>query len=197
MTDYAVTKLKENVFNYIPLTFFVEIDISKTKVFAKAMLPFFNSFYALEDNKKKVTRYCEKVEDFLNGGTVPTKSMGALPGIVSDDVKGGSGENPMDEAFIFKHFYNNRRGLIKQHLKEEKEAQDKQLGAIKKNFHRYTMPFCHFTGFNLWLLKPTKLNRGRGIHVINNLTQLKQLISRYCEGWYKPNGAPAIQKPGN
>ena len=26
---------------------------------------------------------------------------------------------------------------------------------------------------NLWLLKPTKLNRGRGIHVINNLTQLK------------------------
>lgn len=51
------------------------------------------------------------------------------------------------------------------------------------------MPFCHFTGFNLWLLKPTKLNRGRGIHVINNLTQLKALIQRYCEGWSKPNGA--------
>jgi hypothetical protein len=65
------------------------------------------------------------------------------------------------------------------------------LGGIKKNFHRYTMPFCHFTGFNLWLLKPTKLNRGRGIHVINNLTQLKALISRYCEGWYKPTGMVA------
>jgi hypothetical protein len=48
------------------------------------------------------------------------------------------------------------------------------------------MPFSHFTGFNLWLLKPTKLNRGRGIHVINNLSQLKQLIQRYCEGWAKP-----------
>lgn len=108
----------------------------------------------------------------------------------SDDLLGGgkkdasNGENPADEAFIFKHFYNNRRGLIKQHIKEEKEAL--QLGGIKKNFYRYTMPFCHFTGFNLWLLKPTKLNRGRGIHVINNLTQLKSLIAKYCEGWYKP-----------
>jgi hypothetical protein len=56
------------------------------------------------------------------------------------------------------------------------------------------MPFCHFTGFNLWLLKPTKLNRGRGIHVINNLTQLKGLIQRYCEGW-KPTGPAAANVP--
>ena len=80
--------------------------------------------------------------------------------------------------------------MIKQHLKEEKDALDNQKGALKKNFFRYTMPFCHFTGFNLWLLKPTKLNRGRGIHVINNLTQLKGLIQRYCEGW-KPTGPTA------
>jgi hypothetical protein len=33
-------------------------------------------------------------------------------------------ESPLDEAFIFKHFYNNRKGLIKQHLKEEKDALD-------------------------------------------------------------------------
>jgi len=101
-------------------------------------------------------------------------------------VPGVAGEDPTDEAFIFKHFYNNKRGLIKQHLKEEKDAKDKQLGNIKKNFFRYTMPFSHFNGFNLWLLKPTKLNRGRGIHVINNLTELKHLISRYCDGWCKP-----------
>jgi len=56
------------------------------------------------------------------------------------------------------------------------------------------MPFCHFTGYNLWLLKPTKLNRGRGIHVVNNLTMLKDLISRYCDGWAKP--APSnVAKP--
>jgi hypothetical protein len=170
LSDYAIQKLKENVFDYIPLTFFVEIDISKTKVFAKAMLPFFNSFYALEDNKKKVTRYFEKVDEFTHGIVPSTKSVSALPAPGEDSNKQGDGGNPCDEAFIFKHFYNNRRGLIKQHLKEEKDAQDKQLGAIKKNFYKYTMPFCHFQGFNLWLLKPTKLNRGRGIHVINNLT---------------------------
>lgn len=49
------------------------------------------------------------------------------------------------------------------------------------------MPFCHFSGHNLWLLKPTKLNRGRGIHVVNNLTMLKNLINKYCEGFQKTN----------
>jgi len=130
MTDYAVGKLRENVFNYIPLTFFVEIDISKTKVFAKAMLPFFNSFYALEDNKKKVMKYYEKLYDYnLNGGgALASKSLGALPGLskAHDEAAIRSmvpqSDNPNEEAFIFKHFYNNRRGLIKQHLKEEKEA---------------------------------------------------------------------------
>ena len=37
----------------------------------------------------------------------------------------GEPTDPNEEAFIFKHFYNNRRGLIKQHIKEEKEALDK------------------------------------------------------------------------
>ena len=79
---YALNRLRENVFNYIPLTFFVEIDISKTKMFAKAMVPFFNSFYALEDNKKKVVRYYEKLEENLTGGA-PTqvKSVGLLPAL--------------------------------------------------------------------------------------------------------------------
>lgn len=55
----------------------------------------------------------------------------------------------------------------------------------KKIDHKYIMPFCHFTGHNLWLLKPTKLNRGRGIHVCNNITILKNLIHKYCEGFKK------------
>ena len=66
LTDYAITKLRENPFNYIPLTFYVEIDTNKSKHFAKIMVPFFNSFYALEDNKKKVMKYYEKLEDYAN-----------------------------------------------------------------------------------------------------------------------------------
>ncbi len=124
LTDYALMRLRENVFNYMPLTFFVEIDASRIKNMAKVMLPFFSSFYALEDNKKKVFKYYEKLEDFNNGGGVSSsmalaKSVGSLGPIdgneqpvQSNQGKLGNAENPNDEAFIFKHFYNNKKGLI-------------------------------------------------------------------------------------
>lgn len=35
----------------------------------------------------------------------------------------------------------------------------------------------------LWLLKPTFLNRGRGIHVFNELDSLTHLISEYQNGY--------------
>lgn len=44
------------------------------------------------------------------------------------------------------------------------------------------MPKCHFDGFNLWILKPTHLNRGRGIHVFRDLETLNHLIKQYCTG---------------
>jgi hypothetical protein len=44
------------------------------------------------------------------------------------------------------------------------------------------MPQCHFDGYNLWLLKPTHLNRGRGIHVFRDLDTLHKLIREYCQG---------------
>lgn len=34
----------------------------------------------------------------------------------------------------------------------------------------------------LWLLKPTGLNRGRGINVFNNLDQLTDLLIEYTSG---------------
>jgi len=48
------------VFDYIPLTYFVEIDIGRATSYGKAMLPFMNAFYCLEDNKKKVIKYYGK-----------------------------------------------------------------------------------------------------------------------------------------
>jgi len=44
------------------------------------------------------------------------------------------------------------------------------------------MPLCHFDSFNLWLLKPTHLNRGRGIHVFRDIDTLNKLIKQYCTG---------------
>lgn len=52
----------------------------------------------------------------------------------------------------------------------------------KRTSTRYSMPLCHFDSYNLWLLKPTHLNRGRGIHVFNDLETLHKLIKQYCQG---------------
>lgn len=47
----------------MPVTFFVEIDIANPKMYSKAMLPFMNSYYALEDIKKKTIKYYVKIEE--------------------------------------------------------------------------------------------------------------------------------------
>lgn len=44
------------------------------------------------------------------------------------------------------------------------------------------MPLCHFDSYNLWILKPTHLNRGRGIHVFRDLDTCHKLIKQYCQG---------------
>ena len=44
------------------------------------------------------------------------------------------------------------------------------------------MPMSHFTGKNVWILKPTSFNRGKGIHVVSDLKKLKKLIKEYSRG---------------
>ena len=41
------------------------------------------------------------------------------------------------------------------------------------------IPRTHYTGSNIWLLKPTQLNRGRGIHLFQTTKQFKALIKQY------------------
>ncbi len=38
-------------------------------------------------------------------------------------------------------------------------------------------------GSYLWMLKPTGLNRGRGIYVFNNLKRLEELLNQYYDGF--------------
>jgi hypothetical protein len=44
------------------------------------------------------------------------------------------------------------------------------------------MPLNHFIGKNVWILKPTSFNRGKGIHVVSDLKKLKKLIKDYSSG---------------
>lgn len=44
------------------------------------------------------------------------------------------------------------------------------------------IPTAHFQGHNIWILKATGFNRGQGIHVFNQLEDLKKLIKEYTDG---------------
>ncbi len=53
-----------------------------------------------------------------------------------------------------------------------------------------TKPTLHSSfirGYNIWLLKPTGLNRGRGIEIFNNLEQFKQYVQEYYDGFTVPD----------
>ena len=73
--------------------------------------------------------------------------------------------------------------------KETEKAESKKSKKLKPfafdragKTKKYTMPLCHFDSYNLWILKPTHLNRGRGIHVFRDLETLKRLIKQYSSG---------------
>ena len=52
----------------------------------------------------------------------------------------------------------------------------------KRTSTKFTLPLCHYQGYNLWLLKPTHLNRGRGIHVFREIDDLLKLMKEYSQG---------------
>jgi phosphoribosylamine-glycine ligase len=56
-------------------------------------------------------------------------------------------------------------------------------------FAKMKVPSSHFQGHNIWILKATGFNRGRGIHVFNKLEELNKLIKEYTDG---ANGEAAI-----
>jgi len=48
--------------------------------------------------------------------------------------------------------------------------------------HKYKLLDSHFAGGNIWILKPTGFNRGRGVSVFDSIERLKKLLKYYSEG---------------
>ena len=48
---------------------------------------------------------------------------------------------------------------------------------IDSIYNKISIPSSHLESNNLWFLKVTKLNRGRGIYVFNSIEQLISLIN--------------------
>ena len=62
------------------------------------------------------------------------------------------------------------------------EAEDTQMPRdFSSKFEQpLLMPVSHFKGKNIWILKPTGLNRGKGIHVCDSVKEVKRLIKQTC-----------------
>ena len=63
---------------------------------------------------------------------------------------------------------------VKQQLKPFRQAFE--------SMERGKVASSHFEGKNMWILKPTSLNRGQGIHVAASYKRVKRLIRDYCRG---------------
>jgi len=128
-------QIHENVFNYIPITFCVELPINRNGSINQVELNQFISFYnVLEANKEKVANIYNEIQA---SPQKPIKEMGRFPVV------------------------NKKK---------------------RNSYMRYRMPISHFVGYNLWVLKPANLNRGKGIHIFQSLHQLNHLLGEYTKG---------------
>jgi len=93
----------------------------------------------------------------------------------NDEVSKINISKKLDHISVTNH-PGSSAGKPSNHTKFKAFNFDKRIGT------KYTMPLCHFDSYNLWLLKPTHLNRGRGIHVFRDLESLHKLIKQYCNG---------------
>jgi Tubulin-tyrosine ligase family len=159
--------LKENVFDLmVPITFYVEInDLDKPQVYNQVMQPFIQFYQALEDARDRVKSIKDAVKDHK-------KQKG-----LNDDGDAGESHGKREKEFLAT--LNNKKDAGSA---TQKITKFKTFNFEKRTHTKYSFPLCHFDGFNMWLLKPTHLNRGRGIHVFRDLDTLHKLIKEYCQG---------------
>ena len=81
------------------------------------MVQFMNAFYALDDIRKRTKKFYDKID-----GTEDKKindddeNLQASQKVDSKDL--------LDDNYIFKHFYQNKILMIRQHKKEEREEKE-------------------------------------------------------------------------
>ena len=93
-----------------------------------------NAFYALDDIKKRTKKFYDKRDGIVDeaGNRIADEE-------VEHYDKGN--KDLLDDNYIFRHFYQNKIGLIKQHKKEEREEKEAYMDAHQTNqrlpaFHR-------------------------------------------------------------
>lgn len=150
----------------MPLQFYIKIDPAKPNAMNNALSSFYSVFNLLEETKSVFT------------------GINATQNLHSDPI--------LDESIL-------NVNLSKANMPMS-NAKSSNLGTKFKTFNfqkrgssfstKLEMPLSHCAGYNFWILKATNLNRGRGIHVFNDLDSLKTLIA---EQWNYSESKPAAK----
>ncbi len=84
-----------------------------------------NAFYALDDIKKRTKKFYDKRDGVVD------EAGNKIIGTVDEEVEHFDRGNKdlLDDNYIFRHFYQNKIGLIKQHKKEEREEKEAYMDA--------------------------------------------------------------------
>jgi len=92
--------------------------------------------------------------------------------------------NEFGEVVNYKEFVKCHKILSK--LKKNYEKKLKEIGfAVNKKLvitEKAELNETHFAGKNIWIFKPTELNRGQGVIVFDTLPKFFELIKEYSKG---------------
>lgn len=94
-------------------------------------------------------------------------------------------ENFKSFCYIFKNikkFISGRKDFKKQKKVFYGNLFCNEINDFKALNTEIKIPESHFTGNNLWLLKPTNLFGGRCIEISDSLDKLEKLIKKFFEG---------------
>jgi len=100
--------------------------------------------------------------------------------------------NDFKENFkSFTYLFNNIKKFVeREKLKNDKKTKKKFYGDLFTNeindFRakntEIKIPDTHYSGYNLWLLKPTDLCGGRCIQISDSLEELEKLLKKFFDG---------------
>ena len=128
----------------------------------------------------------ERISDKLLNSVLIQKPMGQITGSTSSTSGGKSNYNSTGSGWSQSGGSSSKQ---KNNFTRFKAFNFDKRGS--KSYTKQTMPLSHFAGHNMWMLKATNLNRGRGIHVFKDISNLKKLIEEYCKGMEKgAEGSP-------
>lgn len=131
------------------------------------MQPFLQVYNLLEQHKHQLRELQEKLIYQLARGF--KSSQNVTEENANDEASKINISKKLDNISVSNNTASNS-SKVSNHTKFKAFNFDKRLG------QKYTMPLCHFDSYNLWILKPTHLNRGRGIHVFRDPESLHKLI---------------------